>query len=264
MKPKKKKLPLWFGIYCQPYEGGEPAFFDDDFAWRQLLEANAGAIKEAVAPLMTADNNQLQPYFDADIQFPPAHWKSLAFLFWGKHNNNVADHFPALMQILQQVPRLVSASISLLEPQARILPHTGETNGVFRVHLGLSIPGEPPGCGFKVKDETRAWQEGKCLVFLDAFQHEAFNQTDEKRYVLILDIVRPEFQNLTKHICVQSLSVLSLYWLMSKLPAFLCLELQKGVESGRYPAWFINSLLAPFKLGWYVAWPFMKKAGKPC
>ena len=36
-------------------------------------------------------------------------------------------------------------------------------------------------------DETRQWQEGRCLIFDDTVQHEAWNNSDLPRGVLLLD-----------------------------------------------------------------------------
>ena len=61
------------------------------------------------------------------------------------------------------------------------------------MHLPLIIP---PGCGFRVGGEQRPWEPGKAFVFDDTIEHEAWNDSDEPRAVLIFDIwnplVRPE------------------------------------------------------------------------
>jgi aspartate beta-hydroxylase len=40
-------------------------------------------------------------------------------------------------------------------------------------------------------DEQRAWRIGECLVFDDSFVHEAWNDSDQTRVVLILDAWNP-------------------------------------------------------------------------
>jgi aspartyl/asparaginyl beta-hydroxylase (cupin superfamily) len=78
-----------------------------------------------------------------------------------------------------------------------------------------------PNCGFKVSGECRPWEEGKLLVFLDANVHEAFNNSNERRYILLLDILRPEFENKKKAVCVKILAMLSLYYALSLHPSFM-------------------------------------------
>ncbi len=36
----------------------------------------------------------------------------------------------------------------------------------------------PPRCALRVANEVRAWKEGKCLVFDDTSEHEAWNLSD--------------------------------------------------------------------------------------
>jgi aspartate beta-hydroxylase len=50
----------------------------------------------------------------------------------------------------------------------------------------------PPGdCAIRVSDHTEHWQEGRCMVFDDSYEHEAWNHTDEDRIVLIVDLWHP-------------------------------------------------------------------------
>ena len=71
------------------------------------------------------------------------------------------------------------------------------------MHLPLIVP---PGCGFRVGAERREWQEGKAFVFDDTFEHEAWNDSDVPRAVLILDIWSP-FVSAAERDLVRSLSV---------------------------------------------------------
>jgi aspartate beta-hydroxylase len=49
----------------------------------------------------------------------------------------------------------------------------------------------PAGCGIRVGSTTRSWEEGRCIVFDDSFEHEVWNESDRHRYVLILDFWHP-------------------------------------------------------------------------
>ncbi len=60
----------------------------------------------------------------------------------------------------------------------------------MRCHLGIHIP--TGDCALRVGDETRSWQEGKCLVFDDSLEHESWNHTREHRIMLIVDLWHPE------------------------------------------------------------------------
>ena len=40
--------------------------------------------------------------------------------------------------------------------------------------------------------DPRRWEEGRCLVFDDFYEHEAWNHTNEDRLVLIVDLWHPD------------------------------------------------------------------------
>jgi beta-hydroxylase len=42
-----------------------------------------------------------------------------------------------------------------------------------------------------VGDDIRHWEAGKSLIFDDTFNHEVWNDTDETRVVLFVDVLRP-------------------------------------------------------------------------
>jgi aspartate beta-hydroxylase len=49
----------------------------------------------------------------------------------------------------------------------------------------------PDGCWYRVGNERREWQPGKALIFDDSIEHEAWNGSDETRFILIFDIWNP-------------------------------------------------------------------------
>jgi aspartate beta-hydroxylase len=79
--------------------------------------------------------------------------------------------------------------VSRLRAHTHIDAHRGPTNLRVRCHLGLDVP--EGDCAIRVGADTRRWTEGRCLVFDDYFEHEAWNHTDEDRLVLIVDLWHP-------------------------------------------------------------------------
>lgn len=110
-------------------------------------------------------------------------------------------HFPLTSSLLNKYPQIISASFNLLEPQSTILPHCGDTNAIYRCHLGLDIPAQLPDCGFRVNSEKRSWQNGEWLIFLDAYNHEAWNNSLQARYILVIDVMRDEFIEQKQAVC---------------------------------------------------------------
>ena len=92
-----------------------------------------------------------------------------------------------------QPPRIAGRSpnlmFSLLDPHTRIPAHRGVANTRLVMHLPLVIPAD---CAIRVGDDTRPWVPGHALVFDDTLEHEAWNDSDEQRVVLLGDIWRPE------------------------------------------------------------------------
>ena len=84
-----------------------------------------------------------------------------------------------------------SALFSTLEPHKHIPAHKGPYNGVLRLHLGLIIPEPRNQAAIRVDDQVLHWEEGKAMVFDDAFEHEVWNRTDGLRLVLFVDFVKP-------------------------------------------------------------------------
>lgn len=102
---------------------------------------------------------------------------------------------PKTAAILSQFAGVGLAGFSRMEPNTHILPHSGWAQNEYRLHLGLVVP---EGCRLRVVGETREWNEGKCLVFDDTTEHEAWNDSPEIRGNLMVDFLRPgmtEFSN---------------------------------------------------------------------
>lgn len=83
------------------------------------------------------------------------------------------------------------AFFSALAPSTHVTKHCGPTNKKLRCHLPLIVP---PGdaCRIRVGDETRVVEEFKCIVFDDSWEHEAWNESDGTRVVLIMDVWHPD------------------------------------------------------------------------
>ncbi|HVU30685.1 MAG TPA: aspartyl/asparaginyl beta-hydroxylase domain-containing protein [Sphingomicrobium sp.] len=125
----------------------------------------------------------------------PGQWSMIPLIKNGARVEQFASRCPKTMEVAAQLdlPRLglISPSLyfSVLEPNSRIAPHTGITNARLIAHLPLIVPDD---CGFRVGGEERRWEVGKTLVFDDMTVHEAWNDSDRIRVVLIADLWRPE------------------------------------------------------------------------
>lgn len=213
-----KRTP-WFSFRGGAYTGNHPAFFDvNDFAWTQQTEAAFAEVLRASQSFLAAFEEKSDPYFNAALASKKGGWRQGTFYFWGKRNTDLCNRAPELDAFMRSIPGMLSAGLSMLEPHVDIHPHYGDTDAVMRCHIGIKIPAGLPECGITVKDETRAWEKGKWLLFCDAHLHAAWNHTNERRIVLIADVLLPEFADQKRDICSDVRSMLSLQKAEQRLP----------------------------------------------
>jgi len=187
------------------YPGLPPIEFYDrsEFPWMEGFEVQTDAIRAELASALRESEADFKPYIHYGEHMPLDQWRDLnnsprwtSYEFYreGKPIADRCQRAPATMRAVQSLPqadvplRSPVAMYSALQPRTRIPPHTGVANFRLVVHLPLVIP---PGCGFRVGSETREWRIGEGWVFDDTIEHEAWNDSEEPRYILICDIWSP-------------------------------------------------------------------------
>ena len=175
----------------------------DEFPWLAEFEATTPDIQRELATILREDQAGFAPYIHYDDHLPLDQWRELnhsprwsAFHFFdkGQRIEERCQRAPATMQAIGLLPqpqvrlRSPTAMFSVLQPKTRIPPHTGVANFRLVVHLPLIVPA---GCGFRVGGETREWRVGEAWVFDDTIEHEAWNDSDQIRIIMICDIWNP-------------------------------------------------------------------------
>ena len=92
---------------------------------------------------------------------------------------------------MRQIPGMTTAMFSILSPRKHILDHRGPYKGVLRYHLGLIVPEGRRGLPDPRRRGHSPLGEGRSMIFDDTFNHEVWNDTDETRVVLFVDVLRP-------------------------------------------------------------------------
>jgi aspartyl/asparaginyl beta-hydroxylase (cupin superfamily) len=180
------------------------SFFDaEDFPWIEALEAATDAIRGELQSLLATSLEDFGPYVNYGPEAPLNQWKELnnsrrwsaLFLYQdGKRIEKNIERCPLTVAALSSAPlvdipaRAPTAFFSRLEARTRIPPHTGSSNTRLTVHIPLIIQ---PDCGFRVGSDVRQWELGKALIFDDTIEHEAWNDSDQPRVVMIFDIWNP-------------------------------------------------------------------------
>src|SRR5688572_1712790 len=188
------------------YYPGLPAieFYErSEFPWLEDLEGATAAIGQELVDIIRDDRPGFAPYIHYDQHMPLDQWRELnhsprwsAYHFYekGRPIEDRCRRAPSTIAAVSRLPqaevalRSPSAMYSALAPKTRIPPHTGVANFRLVVHLPLIVP---PGCGFRVGGEQWEWRVGEACVFDDTIEHEAWNNSDDPRYILICDVWSP-------------------------------------------------------------------------
>jgi len=197
--PRQRPLGLYFpGIPALRYPPRER------LPWLRELEGATDAIRHEALKL--AENPRaVEPFHGrgrtpeelrshlAGTRGTPS-WDAAFFYRHGQRFEANAMQCPATASLLESLPLVRIPDIapeicfSILRPGTHILPHSGVTNTRVVVHLPLVVP---PDCALNVAGEVQAWQPGRCLVFDDTFEHEAWNRSDAVRIILLMDAWNP-------------------------------------------------------------------------
>ena len=188
------------------YYPGLPAieFYErSEFPSLEELEAATAAIGQELIDIIRDDQPGFAPYIHYDQHMPLDQWRELnhsprwsAYHFYekGRPIEDRCRRAPATIAAVTRLPqaevalRSPSAMYSALAPKTQIPPHTGVANFRLVVHLPLIVP---PGCGFRVGGEQWEWRVGEACVFDDTIEHEAWNNSEDPRYILICDVWSP-------------------------------------------------------------------------
>lgn len=210
-------MKIWYLIFNhKPYKGSEPAFFSkEDFKWAEIFESNFEIIKNELDAHLKTNHRLLEGEKNQKVN-NHGWWKTMPLMTWGLNFETNKKNFPKTSEIVNGIPGLVSASFNLLDKNSEINEHIGTTNAFYRVHLGIHIPGDLPVVGFKVLEEMRSWKEGEVFIFCDAHLHSGWNHSIEDRYILLIDIIKPEYLYKKRLICANVLAILALQSLIQK------------------------------------------------
>ncbi|MEO0422185.1 MAG: aspartyl/asparaginyl beta-hydroxylase domain-containing protein [Pseudomonadota bacterium] len=191
-----KHLLRWFGEFQAKHSKVPTTPFIDNavFPWVPALEAESRAIRAELDQLLEHPEDipafhQLSP--DQKRISKGNNWKTFGFYVMGNRLEENCAVCPQTAAALERIPDLQNAWFSILAPEFHILPHRGPTRALVRVHLALRVPERAEDCWIRVDEERYHWREGEVVLFDDTYEHEVYNNTDEVRVVLFIDVLRP-------------------------------------------------------------------------
>ncbi|NDC57476.1 MAG: aspartyl beta-hydroxylase [Alphaproteobacteria bacterium] len=173
------------------------------FPWLDAVEAQTDAIRDEFFGVFEGARDQFAPYIQYPDHAPVNQWRDLnksrdwsTFFLWRDgtaFEDNIA-RCPATAAAMRAAPLCdqpgfaPTVMFSALAPHTHIPPHTGSSNARLIAHLALIIPEK---CRYRVGAVETDWTPGKAFVFDDSIEHEARNDSDHLRVVLIFDVWNP-------------------------------------------------------------------------
>ena len=188
-----------------------PWYDSNDFSWIKRLEGAWAAIRnEGMAAMTKAAKEQASkamPVTWGQVGGRALHdgslvasgeWRELLLFGTGGAGEEGRRQCPFTSALLSSIPEIVHAAtvgvgealFSVLSPTTHLRPHCGSTNARLTAHLGVRVPS---GCRIRCGDVERTWEEGKCIVFDDSFEHEVWHNGDEPRLVLLMNFWHPDY-----------------------------------------------------------------------
>jgi len=189
----------------------EPTFLDvpelpsipfldpEDVPWLTELEAGFGVVRQEAQAVFAGGLDGFAPYVANAPGTPLNQWAELdhstdwgAFFLYrhGRRNEANCARMPGTAALLDRLPllkltgRAPNAFLSRLAPRTRIPPHNGVTNARVTVHLPLLR-----ACVWVLGGggETGKGVVATAWALDETFEHEAWNNSDQPRLILIVD-----------------------------------------------------------------------------
>jgi aspartate beta-hydroxylase len=185
----------YLGLYVDPPR--RPTFFDVAKTYPALDRVTQAypAIRREFDRLF-AEAGELPQYHEIDSgerkisNATPKRWSVFMLEILGHRPGANRARCPETCRVLDQVPNLIQAFFSILEPGKSVPEHEGPYLGYLRYHLGLRVPAQNPP-KLIVNSQEYIWREGEAVLFDDSWPHSVVNHSNDSRAVLIVDVRRP-------------------------------------------------------------------------
>jgi aspartyl/asparaginyl beta-hydroxylase (cupin superfamily) len=174
--------------------GNPPVYDNAVFPWAVEIEKEWPKIRAELDKVLLRQE-ELPSFHDISTDVASiskdTRWKTFFLTGYGLSSQANIRQCPETWRIVQKIPGLKTAMFSIFEPGKHLPAHRGPYNGVLRLHLGLIVPEPRDKLAIRVDQQICHWEEGKALIFDDAYEHEAWNHTEYTRVVLFVDFVKP-------------------------------------------------------------------------
>jgi aspartyl/asparaginyl beta-hydroxylase (cupin superfamily) len=127
-------------------------------------------------------------------------WSTLVLMNRGMWDETNCNLFPQTAKaVLNSGIPATEVFFASMKPQTDIKLHSDFTNFVLTSHLAVDIPESGNNkCRLSVGDETREWINGEVTLFDTSIMHDAINESDEMRYILMFRVWHPDLTDVEK------------------------------------------------------------------
>ena len=175
----------------------KPIMNTKDFKELDFIQQNWETIREEVMALHEGKvfeqttNPESASYYDLGFRtFYKYGWSKFYLTWYGHSLKSAKELCPKTVAILETIPSVNGAMISILPPGSKLTRHLDPIACSLRYHLGLSTPNSND-CFINVDGKSYSWKDGEAFIFDETYLHYAQNNSDKNRLILMCDIERP-------------------------------------------------------------------------
>ncbi len=127
-------------------------------------------------------------------------WSTLVLMNRGMWDETNCNLFPQTAKaVLACGVPATEIFFASMKPNTDIKLHSDFTNFVLTSHLAVDIPESGNNkCRLTVGDEVREWINGEVMLFDTSIMHDAINESDEMRYILMFRVWHPDLTEVEK------------------------------------------------------------------
>ena len=128
-------------------------------------------------------------------------WSTLVLMNRGMWDESNCNLFPQTAKAVQNsgIPA-TEVFFASMKPNTDIKLHSDFTNFVLTSHLAVEIPESGNNkCRLSIGDETREWINGEIMLFDTSIMHDAINESDEMRYILMFRVWHPDLTEVERN-----------------------------------------------------------------
>lgn len=125
-------------------------------------------------------------------------WRIYPLVHEGEVFSDASSSCPGTIDLLKNIglyPEgdIINAGFSCMEPGSKTPIHSDNDKRFYRMHIPVILPADSDSTadlGLRVDGKVLKWKMGEYFVFDDTYVHQAWNNTDQIRIVLLVDIKR--------------------------------------------------------------------------